>query len=777
MKTIFEDDHKNFGDQAKVGFKDIILHPQEIASRLNRFVCCILLGACMTASATSTNAPCHFIVPGHEAEMGRLNELLDLHRVRWPAATPWDQWIPRSVLWPDVQKEPSVEALRAMYRDLLPSRRMDTEGYVSTHQHQGYGHSEGWPFPLWNQGGGMGWHFLPLQLPKEWAPVTTTTNGWTLEHARTESCSTETGLVVRLLDADAALTTPPMQVKALVAPFIRLQWDAKALLSNAMCAVQWKTNGMSTFDEMHRVQFSPGDGIVYGAYSYVNIPIYRSKAYCPDDSITGLRFSFPAASAATIVIDGINTAMDSRHNVNNSAYVRGCVDYAEWSGDIGFVRANIGRLRTAIRYCMTEFGAQERKLILAPWVGHDGRSGIEPAPNKKILHGLGIGNNYWDLLPFGGKDCLATIYYYDALLALTELEEAARTHPDWSIPHGKDSFDPAALRRHAAEVKAHAGRVFWNDKTGRFVAAIDCNGTAWDFGYTFVNLEAIHYGFATDAQARSILSWISGERTVEGDTSRGADIYWWRCAPRASTRRNIEWYTFGWNGPESLEFGGQVQDGGGVLGFSYFDLMSRLRVLGPDNAWQRLREIIAWFDDVQREGGYAPYYSKPGRGKLQGGTYGPGGLGVDCEFIESVMVPKVMLYGFMGFAPGLDGFTLEPNLPTNWPSLRIEKILFHDAHLNIEAERDKLTIECASAPSRPLTVRLPRATWTVTIKDLNGSARSRTVSPDSTGIVSVPLTAGTLRLERVGTDVRAAVSPGGSRAPRPERGRTPEEPL
>jgi hypothetical protein len=65
----------------------------------------------------------------------------------------------------------------------------------------------------------------------------------------------------------------------------------------------------------------------------------------------------------------------------------------------------------------------------------------------------------------------------------------------------------------------------------------------------------------------------------------------------------------------------------------------------------------------------------------------------------------------------------------------------------------------------------------VTIKDLNGSARSRTVSPDSTGIVSVPLTAGTLRLERVGTDVRAAVSPGGSRAPRPERGRTPEEPL
>ena len=41
-----------------------------------------------------------------------------------------------------------------------------------------------------------------------------------------------------------------------------------------------------------------------------------------------------------------------------------------------------------------------------------------------------------------------------------------------------------------------------------------------------------------------------------------------------------------------------------MLGFSYFDLMARLKTNEPDDAWQRLREILAWFRDVQAEGGY-----------------------------------------------------------------------------------------------------------------------------------------------------------------------------
>ncbi|HOA62672.1 MAG: hypothetical protein KA191_17195 [Verrucomicrobia bacterium] len=92
-----------------------------------------------------------------------------------------------------------------------------------------------------------------------------------------------------------------------------------------------------------------------------------------------------------------------------------------------------------------------------------------------------------------------------------------------------------------------------------------------DYGWTFLNNEAVYYDFATPDQARSIRDWISGRRIVEGDTSTGPDIYRWRFGPRATTRRNIDYYFWGWSNPEDVPWGYQVQDGGSVLGFSYHD--------------------------------------------------------------------------------------------------------------------------------------------------------------------------------------------------------------
>jgi hypothetical protein len=109
-----------------------------------------------------------------------------------------------------------------------------------------------------------------------------------------------------------------------------------------------------------------------------------------------------------------------------------------------------------------------------------------------------------------------------------------------------------------------------------------------------VNLDAIWYGLANDENARTAMDWISGARIVEGDTSTGTDIYHWRFGPRATTLRNVEWYAFPWTRPEHIPWGGQVQDGGAVLGFTFYDLMARLKVYGPDNAWQRLVEILQW---------------------------------------------------------------------------------------------------------------------------------------------------------------------------------------
>lgn len=98
--------------------------------------------------------------------------------------------------------------------------------------------------------------------------------------------------------------------------------------------------------------------------------------------------------------------------------------------------------------------------------------------------------------------------------------------------------------------------------------------------------------------------------------------------------------------------------------------MARLETNGPDDAWPRLRELIAWFEEVQKAGGYRAYYSDKTRGTLQGGGTA-GGLGLDSEFFESALVPQTMLYGFLGFRPRLDGCLIAPNLPVTWPSLTV----------------------------------------------------------------------------------------------------------
>jgi hypothetical protein len=321
-------------------------------------------------------------------------------------------------------------------------------------------------------------------------------------------------------------------------------------------------------------------------------------------------------------------------------------------------------------------------------VGHDGRSGLESLPDgtTKPRLGLGIGNNYWDLVPFGGHDAYATIYLYTALRRMAELERAILAHPAWGIPADGGPFAADDLTALADAVRADFQERFWSPATGRFIGWIDAEGKAYDYGFTILNLEAIDAGLPTAEQGQSIFAWLDGKREVEGDTSRGADVYHWRFGPRSTTRRNVESYVWAWSRPQDIPWGGQVQDGGGVLGFSYYDVMARLAVNGPDDAWRRLEQITAWFREVQAEGGYRPYYAKPGRGTLQGG--GPaGGLGFDQEFVESVLVPQVMLYGFLGLRPTPTGYEIHPRLPQAWPALTITGIHLHDRVLDITAEQ------------------------------------------------------------------------------------------
>jgi len=666
-----------------------------------------------------------FAVPGKEKEMKLLQELFILHfrTERRESLMPlWLRWMPMSELWPAVKPE-ILKNIREEYRNALLKQPIDNEGYVSTIQHRGMGHVDGWPFPLWTQAGGLGigWHFTKVGQPYgNHIPQTTNNVDWKIKGAKDLGISDKNpGWKLAFTKPDATITSPECKVKALVAPFMRMDWRAVGIPETAKPYIEWATKKEPKFSKDRRSYFETtpqGNGLLF---SMMNL--YKNPKWNADQTITKFRINFDNPKGAEIVIEAFYTAADSRQNVNNLNYIQGCIDYINWTHDIDFLKTNIYRMRFALKFALEEFKVFENKYVLTPWVGHDGRSGIHYDKNgTKILRpGLGIGNCYWDILPTGGKDAMATIYLYDTLKSMAKLEKEIAAHPDWKIKNNDLEFNSKVLLKLAKEVKEKYNKFFWNEKTGRFVAAIDVDGKAYDYGYTMINCEAIYHGIANKENSKSIIDWLSGKRIVTNDTSKGADIYKWRFAPRASTLRNIDYYNYVWTSPESIPYGSQIQDGGGVLGFSFHDIMSRLKVNGPDDAWMRLKEILKWFEETQKEGGYRKYYANnPERGTMQGGGP-PGGLGLDNEFAESVLLPQVMLYGFLGFSPRLDGFALEPKLPTDWPELSVSKIAFQDQIFNISVSRDKIKID-TQGPDSEILFYLPKGKWKISYKDKNG---------------------------------------------------------
>ncbi|WP_337175504.1 glycosyl hydrolase family 65 protein [Paludisphaera sp.] len=666
----------------------------------------ILVSPAMARAEAPPEAFPRFEAPGEEEAMGRLRELFWLHRNGFTDCTLWDPWLPHGTLWASRTPE-GAERARRFYRDVFLKRRIDHEGYVAVQQHRGLAHSDGWPFPTFQQAGGLGWYFstagenyLMDNFPTR---ALTSLDGWELHGATVEGFDPEVGLKLRIDADEASLSPPGFERKTFIAPYIRLEWGASGLKPEARPALDWRLKGEADWKPGRAVAMAHPPAT--GELAFADVPVHRDAEY--DGMLARLRFKIDGAKGASVTLKSIITATDTRHPITNINFVRGSAEYFNWTGDVPFLRENVARVRGAMRYALKEFDVRGQHLVRVPWVGHSGRTGLSFGPNgeKTLIHGEGVGNNYWDLLPFGGDDGLATIYLYDALRILADLEAVIAAHPEWEIS-ADGASDAEELRGLAASIKTKFGETFWLPKVGRFAGWRDRDGKLYDYGFVFVNTEAIAYGIATDEQARTVYDWLDGRRIVEGDTSQGADIYHWRFGPRSTTRRNVEVYCWVWSGPENIPWGGQVQDGGAVLGFSYFDVLSRLKVYGPDDAWARLKTITEWFGEVQAEGGYRAYYAKPGRGTLQGG--GPaGGLGLDHEFMESILVPQSMLYGFLGVKPRGDGLKLDPRLPSGWPSLAVTGVHAQGHVLDLKATPEAIEVHVRATDGSPLLLELP----------------------------------------------------------------------
>ncbi len=621
-------------------------------------------------------------VPGSERWMQLLPRLQQLHQ---PSAfsdcTLWDPWLPRATL--------GYQAAAAdRYQAGLLARRIDSQGYVSMQQHRGMAHSEGWPFPAWQQSTGKGWHFsLDGDI---WAiqnfrsQPETSWDSWEIQGAQVEGIDPIHGLVLKATTDHVVITTPKIGCGTIVAPFARLEMAHPELPAGSEGRIQWRMKEEADWKVARHVAFQVAP--TNGTHRYYNIPLYMHPDY--GGLLEQWKIELPAVVGSKWLLKSVCTAIDTRHPITNTNYLIACSDLLEWTGRIDFLRENIDKMRTALRFAIEEFSVEREGLVLVPWVGHDGRSGLMGTEgDRKIRPGLGVGNNYWDLLPFGGRDALASMMMVAALDRMARLEKEIAAHPQWGIPAPQPSRSGMALENLATRCRETFQQRFWSDQTRRLIGWENLQGQRYDYGFTFLNLEAVARGLTTPEQARSIFDWIDGRRRVEGDTSQGEDIYHWRFGPRATTKRNVEAYCWAWSDPGSIPWGGQVQDGGAVLGFSYFDWLARIRTNGPDDAWAKMQQTLEWFEEVQAAGGYRTYYKDGTRGTLQGGGTA-GGLGLDEEFLESALVPTILVDGFLGWDPRVDGAIFQPRLPKSWPSLKVRNLRFHGNTIDLEARQD-----------------------------------------------------------------------------------------
>ncbi len=330
------------------------------------------------------------------------------------------------------------------------------------------------------------------------------------------------------------------------------------------------------------------------------------------------------------------------------------------------------RLRSAMDFQLRELEGKDGLIVIR-----------DPDSNGTYN---GFPTDYWDNFPFGFLSAYANIYFYASLSAMAELEDALG-NPGRALE----------LRNLSTLAKQRFNEVFWDEAKGRYIGCVDSSGARHDYGFTYLNMEAVAYGLADPEKARKIYSWLDGKREVEGDHSKGKDIYLYVVAPRSTTIpvENVQpywWYDI--QGAISVGPGGKanygehVENGGIIFYTSFYDLISRLLYLSADDALCRLDAIMAEFhkDQLRRD----PPNNQGIRWKL----------GIVGEFPESGLVPTFVVHGFLGAYAGADGLHLCPRLPSALSYVGVEDLWFRGNLYTITAVRNATNATMLALPGR-----------------------------------------------------------------------------
>lgn len=345
----------------------------------------------------------------------------------------------------------------------------------------------------------------------------------------------------------------------------------------------------------------------------------------------------------------------SRHYTTNASFINAVSNFFLWTRDREFLTAPHGAQQESLLN-------RARRAMDYQLENLDGASGvltIKDPDNDGTSKGLP--DNYWDFWRFGYQTAYGNVLFYSSLLQMAELEEALG-----------EGARADKLRELAILTKKRFNEVFWNEGKGRYIGGIDVEGVHRDYGFVFVNIHAVAAGIAPADRARRIMDWVSGTRNVSEEESTGQDIYHFGIAPRSTTISASEgepWYET-WGGALKTHEGGnaaygvQMQNGGAIFYVSYYDLLARGRVLGVNDAWQRMQMILEEFqiDQLRRD------------------PSGPEAMteiiGVVGEFPESGLVPLALLPVWLGAEVKAGGLSLAPRLPDSWQEVTVRGIRF-----------------------------------------------------------------------------------------------------
>ena len=388
-----------------------------------------------------------------------------------------------------------------------------------------------------------------------------------------------------------------------------------------------------------------------------------------------------------------------RHNENNAKYILAAWRYYCWQGGSAFLQeldstttksarpeqsdvsngcTVLQKLRAAMDYQLTTLDGQSGLAIIT-----------DPACDGTVD---GMPSDYWDNFRFGYKSAYTNIYFYASLLAMADLEA--------SLGDAKRATELMALSK---RVQENYSKTFWDVKNGRFIGCVDRTGRTWDFGFTYLNLEAIAYGLASDQQAAQIFEWLDGKRIIADDKQKvgnrmtgatGAEIYALQWAPLATTRAvesiKVDGKYWWWHlgnqitADNNASYGEHLENGGAIFYVSHYDMMARLRTYGPDNAWQRFEGILNEFrkDELKRD----PENNKGAAWKW----------GIIGEFPESGLVPATIALGFMGLNASPDALVVNPRLPQALPWMEVQHVHYRGATYSVRADKERIRIKALS---------------------------------------------------------------------------------